>query len=88
MLVFFQDNETAEKVMATDDPVLQKFAGGMVRNFNHIKWEQKRNSFMKDTVLTKFSLCPNLKTFFQDTGTKKLLEALSRDTHFGIMTRH
>jgi len=82
--LLFKDKEAANKVMAEQDPASQKAAGGLVKNFDRLKWQKERDSLMKDIVLTKFTQCAELRTLLQNTGSKQLVEASSRDDHFGI----
>ncbi len=81
---FFGDIETAEKIMSTQDPKIQKALGRKVRGFNIDAWNENAKAFVYMGNYNKFTQNPNLlKKLFNTKGTT-LVEASPYDTIWGI----
>ena len=53
--VYFNDIETAEKILNCQSPMGQKLLGRKVKNYDDKLWDKKRDQIMKQVVLEKFS---------------------------------
>ena len=71
--VFFQDQETAEKILKTTKPQEAKALGRQVMGYSDSSWAAVRYSVMLDAVLEKFK---------QNEDFKKKLKAYPPGTRF------
>ena len=62
----FGDKKTAEMILKSKNPRMQKFLGRQVRGYSDQEWDKKRVEIMYRVILTKFQACPELR--------KRLLE--------------
>ena len=63
---YFNDNETAEKILNAETPVDAKRLGREVKNFNDKEWEKVREAAMWNAVWLKFSQNEDLKKVITD----------------------
>jgi len=82
--VYFKDNETAMKILMTDDPREQKSLGRKVRNFDESLWRIISFSIVYRGNYEKFTQNDYLKKELLSTGDRILVEASPYDTIWGI----
>lgn len=78
----FNDEESYEKIMATQEPSRQKALGRKVKNFDPDVWNRVAKDYVFKANLTKFS--GELKSVLLGTGNKEIVEASPYDTIWGI----
>lgn len=78
----FNDEESYEKIMATQEPSRQKALGRKVKNFNPDVWNRVAKEYVFKANLVKFS--GDLKKELTDTGNKEIVEASPTDRIWGI----
>lgn len=81
----FDDEEAAEDIMKTNDPVAIKKRGKStnIKNYNSRYWAQVQVDIMKQALVYKFDQNPNLKSFLAETKNKLLVEASPWDKYWG-----
>lgn len=82
--LFFEDYETALKILKTDHPKEQKALGRQIKNFNPIEWAAYCEPIVFVGNLCKFSQNPDLKKQLLSTGDKLLVEASPYDKIWGV----
>lgn len=82
--LFFGDTVTAEKIMATADPALQKKYGSEVTPYDDETWKGVRQTIVYKGVYAKFSQNEDLKKQLLATGDEILAEAALNDRAWGI----
>lgn len=82
--VLFQDRETAEKILRTDDAAEQKALGRAVRGFQEAIWEEQREDIIYRGVYEKFRQNPGLKEQLRQTGSETIAECAVKDRIWGI----
>lgn len=82
--IFFEDLETANKILKADDPATQKFLGRHVNNFNEKAWESARENIMYHVLIRKFLQNPSLKKALLMTEDRIIAEASPVDKIWGI----
>lgn len=82
--VQFQDQQTAEKILGTDDVAEIKALGRMVRNFDEKIWREKRASIVHKGVFQKFLQNPELAEKLLETGEQMIAECAVKDRIWGI----
>ena len=82
--LLFCDIELFEKIIKADKPGEVKELGRRIRNFDEIKWNEKRFQIVKTGNVHKFNQNKNLKEFLIATADKVIVEASSTDTVWGI----
>ena len=82
--ILFQDQQTAEKILGTDDMAEIKALGRMVRNFDEKIWREKRVSIVHKGVLQKFLQNPELAEKLLETGEQMIAECAVKDKIWGI----
>lgn len=80
----FHDTKTQTKVMATDDPNIQKRLGKGVIGFSDSSWDMVKSEVVIAGNMAKFGQNPKLKRKLMATGNRLLVEAASRDRVWGI----
>lgn len=80
----FGDNETAEEILNTESPSVQKQLGRKVKNFDRDIWDEKCFSIVYQANYAKFSQNENLKQQLLETGDRILVEASPYDKIWGI----
>lgn len=82
--LLFNDKDSAEKIVKTNDPKKQKALGRLVKGFNDTLWNQHKFDIMVKGLLLKFEQNPNLKKQLLATGTKILVEGSPYDKIWGV----
>ncbi|WP_408395383.1 NADAR family protein [Paraburkholderia dipogonis] len=80
----FNDEQSATKILATDDPKTQKIIGRKVVGFNLATWEARRESIVFVGCREKFSQNPGLRSILLATASTELVEASPYDLIWGI----
>lgn len=84
---FFDDNETAEKILMENlSPMNCKNLGRSVKNYDDTEWDKVRFDFMKEVNYAKFSQNEELKNYIlqNDFYLKLFVEASPSDGIWGI----
>lgn len=83
--ITFGANETAEIILNTTSPTVQKSLGRKsIPNFNGKIWNSMCIDVMQKGLMAKFSQNPELKRILLETGDKILVEAAPRDLFWGV----
>jgi len=82
--ILFDDQNSAQKVLAAGNPGKAKSIGRKVMNFREEAWVAQRETIVQKASLLKFSQNPDLKAFLLQTGTRILVEASPVDRIWGI----
>ena len=82
--VFFNDMESLEKIMSTNDPSRQKSIGRKVKNFKEDAWLDASFDIVAHGVYSKFSQIPEFREGLLETGDRILVEAAPWDKIWGI----
>ena len=82
--ILFQDYQTAEKILSTDDVAEIKALGRMVQNFDEEIWREKREKIVHKGVLQKFLQNPELAEKLLETGEQMIAECAVKDKIWGI----
>lgn len=78
---FFGDKEAYSKILATDNPRLQKQI--KVKGFNNNHWQEMSFNIMKEGLSYKFNQNSDLKQKLLKTKSKTLAEASPKDCLWG-----
>ena len=81
--LFFGDYETADKIMAANEPKDQKRLGREVKNFDEDKWNEVADGIVYEANLAKFSQNEDLKKTLLATGDKIFVECSPYDKIWG-----
>ena len=81
---FFNDEEIAQRILATKSPSEHKRLGRKVRNFNGDKWNNICKNIVYEGNYAKFTQNPNLKAKLIETNGTTLVEASPVDIIWGI----
>ena len=82
--VCFDDKNTADKILATDDVAEIKTLGRIVANYNESYWNGVRQIVVFEGLLAKFSQNEDLKKQLQATENCVLAECAVNDKIWGI----
>lgn len=82
--LFFEDTETAKKIMATSSPKAQKALGREVTPFDAGKWDGVARDVVLRGNLAKFKQNPDLLALLMATKGTTLVEASPYDKIWGI----
>jgi len=82
--IIFNDLETADAIMSTDNPREQKELGRAVSNYNDAVWSEVREQVMVEGLTEKFKQIPKLKEALLATGDTIIAEASPYDLVWGI----
>lgn len=84
--MFFDDEETAEKILKTNDPETARRLGRTVKNYDDKKWDMERTECMYDAVWMKFVQNEDLRKKLCDPkyDGKHFVEAAYYDRIWGI----
>lgn len=85
--LFFEDEDTYEEIMDTDDPEEQKRLGRLVQNFDEDRWSEVAIEIVTTGNYAKFDQNPELKEWLLSTGDKILVEASPYDPIWGVGLR-
>lgn len=80
----FCDDETAEAILSTSKPSVQKQLGRTVKNFDAAEWLQNRERIVYEGNFHKFTQNKSLQKQLMDTGDSLLVEASPVDDIWGI----
>ena len=82
--VCFDDKNTADKILATDDVAEIKTLGRIVANYNESCWNGVRQIIVFEGLLAKFSQNEDLKKQLKATGNCIFAECAVKDKIWGI----
>ena len=82
--ILFQDYQTAEKILSTDDVAEIKALGRIVQHFDEEIWREKREKIVHKGVLQKFLQNPELAEKLLETGEQMIAECAVKDRIWGI----
>lgn len=82
--VFFNDRESANKIIKEENPAKAKKLGREVKNFDDSLWSKVCYDFMYKVNYEKYSQNTRLKNILLNTGDKVLVETNFRDTRWAI----
>ena len=82
--VSMKDQNTAQYILGTQDPSMQKWLGKKVQNFDKVLWDSISQSVVKTGNFAKFRQNPNLRVQLLETSGKLLVEASPFDRRWGI----
>lgn len=80
----FGDLKTANKILASSDPLEQKRLGRIVANFNERVWNAHKEKIVYQGNFLKFSQNERLKEYLLSTGNNIIVEANKYDRIWGI----
>lgn len=80
----FNDQESMEKILKTDNARKQKHLGKKVKDFNSDIWDEHKYNIVLTGNLAKFTQDKKLKELLLSTRTKTLVEASPYDIIWGI----
>jgi len=80
----FEDWQSLERILESDDPKAAKHLGRQVRNFCSELWERVSQGCVILGNVAKFSQNPELKAFLLGTAEDVLVEASPTDSIWGI----
>ena len=83
---FFNDDETAAKILRTNEPEVARKLGRLVKNYDDAEWDKVRVGSMFEAVLEKFRQNENLRKQLCDHkyDGKQFVEAAYYDRIWGI----
>lgn len=82
--VFFNDHESASKILKEENPAKAKKLGREVKNFDDSKWSKVCYEIMYKINYEKYFQNTRLKNILLNTGDKMIIEANPKDTRWGI----
>ena len=82
--MLFGDNETANKILVSDSPSIQRKLGRQVKYFKEGLWIDQRESIIYYGNYEKFTQNTDLRTYLLKTGINILAEASPTDIIWGI----
>ena len=82
--ILFQDYQTAEKILSTDDVAEIKALCRIVQHFDEEIWREKREKIVHKGVLQKFLQNPELAEKLLETGEQMIAECAVKDKIWGI----
>lgn len=82
--VFFNDHESASKILKEENPAKAKKLGREVKNFDDSKWSEVCYEIMYKINYEKYFQNTRLKNILLNTGDKILVETNFRDTRWAI----
>ena len=80
---FFDDDETAHKIMLTKSPAKMAALGHRVKHFKQEDWEAMAAEIVERGIWAKFSQNSKLAKYLLQTGDKHLLEANGKGGYWG-----
>lgn len=80
----FNDLDTARKIMATNNPSVQKSLGRTVQGFDGGHWLSVCSDIVFEGLLAKFEQNDDCREYLLSTGDKVLVEAAPWDRIWGI----
>jgi ribA/ribD-fused uncharacterized protein len=80
----FNDHETLELIMKSNDPSAQKAYGRKIRNYDDTIWKQIRYPVVREGVFAKFDQNPHLQTVLLNTDPFIIVESSPKDIIWGV----
>ncbi len=80
---YFQDQDTAQKILSCENPYQQKKLGRTVKHFNRRQWLKVAPNIMHQGNLAKYSQNPSLKKKLLNTKETILAESSGYDKIWG-----
>lgn len=80
----FQDFETADRIMKTQDQAEMQLLGRNAKNYNKRLWDGNKQLIVYTGIMAKFEQNPALKAQLLSTGTATLVECSRSDSTWGI----
>lgn len=81
---FFDDDESAKKILKATEPGLQKRLGRGVKNYVEEEWVEIRTDLVTEILLRKFGQNDDLLKILLETGDRIIVEASPYDKVWGI----
>lgn len=82
--MFFDDTETADKILKSKFPFEQKELGRKVKNYNDKQWNNVRYELVKKGIREKFTQNENLKKFMLSHKGYQMVEVNPKDRIWGV----
>jgi len=82
--LLFEDEDVANAIMRTQNPMEQKALGRKVRGFNKDKWEEVCREYVYEANYAKFTQNPDLLFELVSYGDRDIVEASPEDPIWGI----
>ena len=82
--IFFNDHESASKILREENPAKAKKLGREVKNFDDSKWSKVCYEIMYKINYEKYFQNTRLKNILLNTGDKILVETNFRNTRWAI----
>jgi len=82
--MYFNDKDTAAKILAAKEPKKQKQLGRMVNGFDDKQWASVRFEVMRQCLVAKFGQDRALCDILLSTGDSILMEASYFDCVWGV----
>lgn len=82
--ILFHDQETAKKILQTDNVAEIKALGRIVQNFDDTVWGQSKEEIVYKGVFEKFRQNPELRKRLERTGEEVIAECAVKDKIWGI----
>jgi ribA/ribD-fused uncharacterized protein len=82
--MYFEDNNTARKILAAETPLAAKQLGRQVKNFDAKLWDMISYRVMYDVNFAKYSKNPEFKEALLLTGDREIVEASPYDRIWGV----
>ncbi len=82
--LLFEDEEVANAIMRTQNPMEQKALGRKVRGFDKDKWEAVCRDYVYEGNYAKFTQNPELLEELETYGDREIVEASPEDAIWGI----
>jgi len=81
--LYFNDHESAEQILKTTNPKIQKSLGRLVRNFDENKWNEVCETVVYNGNYAKFTQNLDLKQLLLATNEKIIVECSPYDEIWG-----
>ena len=82
--LLFEDEDVANAIMRTQNPMEQKALGRKVRGFDKDKWEEVCREYVYEANYAKFTQNPDLLFELVSYGDRDIVEASPEDPIWGI----
>jgi len=82
--LYFKDYESADEILKTSNPKIQKSLGRLVKNFDEKKWNDVCDAIVYKGNYAKFTQNSYLKELLLNTKDKIIVESSPYDSIWGI----
>ena len=82
--IYFEDYETAGKIISSSEPLVCKQLGRKVKNYTDDQWARVRKDIAIKGICAKFEQNSRLRKLLLDTVRQELVEASPYDCIWGI----